>query len=304
MKKKCIALLSTILISVSSCVQNQDVKSKTALFNEAQLLEHVKTLSFDMYQGRATGSAGGRLAQNYIIKNFEDLGVQPFRNYKHDFDVKRNESTITGTNILGLVNGTTYKDKYIVISAHYDHLGIGKNGQIYNGADDNASGVAALFTFAQYLKDNPPKHSIILAAFDAEEIGLQGSKHFVRTIKEENVLLNINMDMISRSPKNELYVVGGRYHKPLEEIIERFENPTSTKLLVGHDGTDGKVDWTLSSDHSPFHEHGIPFLYFGNEDHSDYHTPSDDFENITPQFYINAVEIILSILLEIDEKGV
>ncbi len=289
---------------VSSCGQNQERKSEKVLFNEDQLLEHVKTLSFDTYQGRATGSTGARLARHYIIENFEKLGVQPFRNYKQTFEVKRKEDTITGTNILALVNGVMHKDKYIVISAHYDHLGIGKNGQIYNGADDNASGVAALFAFAEYLKNNPPKHSVILAAFDAEEIGLQGSKHFVKTLEEENVLININMDMISRSPKSELYVVGGRYHKPLEKIIADFENPTSIKLLVGHDGTDAKDNWTMSSDHAPFHNKGIPFLYFGNEDHSDYHTTSDDFENITPQFYKNAVEIILSILLEIDEKGV
>ena len=178
-----------------------------------------------------------------------------------------------------------------------------RNGKIYNGADDDASGVSALISFAEYLVQNPPKHSVILAAFDAEELGLQGAKHFVSTIEKEKVLVNLNMDMISRSAKNELYVVGGRYNENLKKIIKEFENPTSSKLLEGHDGTDGKQNWTMSSDHGPFHTVKIPFLYFGNEDHAAYHKPTDDFKDITPQFYINAVSIILSIFEAIDDTS-
>ncbi len=301
MKNELFALLLCLLSITLNCAQNTEAKKAT--FNKEKLLERVKTLSFDTYQGRATGSVGAQLARNYIIKTFKEMGVQPFRNYKHSFDVYRKEDTITGTNILALVKGSTYKDKYIVVSAHYDHLGIGKNGQIYNGADDNASGVAALFSFAEHLKKNPPKHSVILAAFDAEEIGLQGAKHFVKTIEKDKVILNINMDMISRSQKDELYVVGGRYNDKLKSIIDNLENETTTKLLQGHDGTDGKQDWTMSSDHAPFHLAKIPFLYFGNEDHEAYHKPTDDFEAITPQFYKNAVEIILAVFDDVDVSG-
>ena len=180
---------------------------------------------------------------------------------------------------------------------------ISKNGKIYNGADDDASGVSALLSFAEYLSENLPNHTVIFASFDAEELGLQGAKHFVNTIDKEKLLLNLNMDMISRSPKNELYVVGGRYETSLKTIIEAFNNPTDSVLLVGHDGSDGKQDWTYSSDHAPFHKAGIPFLYFGNEDHESYHKPTDDFDAITPKFYINAVRIILSIFNAIDVSG-
>ena len=145
--------------------------------------------------------------------------------------------------------------------------------------------------------------SVVFAAFDAEELGLQGAKYFVKTMDKENVLVNLNMDMISRSVKDELYVVGGRYNNSLKRIIDDFENPTSTKLLQGHDGTDGKQNWTMSSDHGPFHAVKIPFLYFGNEDHAAYHKPTDDFKDITPEFYKNAVNIILSIFKVIDTTG-
>ncbi len=112
------------------------------------------------------------------------------------------------------------------------------------------------------------------------------------------------MDMISRSVKDELYVVGTRYNEGLKAIITKFKNPTSTKILIGHDGTDGKQDWTYASDHDPFHRAKIPFLYFGDEDHPGYHHPSDDFKNITPKFYKNAVRIILSVFAKIDSVGI
>src|SRR5690606_18370697 len=100
-------------------------------------------------------------------------------------------------NVLGWIKGTENPDSFIVISAHYDHEGV-KKGIIYNGADDNASGVSALFSFAEYFKSNPPKHSVILAAFDAEELGLRGSKYFVENpiVPLEKIRLNINLDMV------------------------------------------------------------------------------------------------------------
>ena len=82
-----------------------------------------------------------------------------------------------------------------------------------------------------------------------------------------------------------------------------LKTPTDTKLLEGHDGTDGKQNWTMASDHGPFHLAKIPFLYFGNEDHAAYHKPNDEFEDITPKFYKNAVHIILSIFESIDLSG-
>jgi len=281
-----------------------DTVVKNRGFNEEKLLERIQTLSSDKFEGRLTGHKGNALARAYIIEQFKSLNNKAFgSSYEHSFTFTRNKKEYNAVNILAKIEGTLNPEKYIVVSAHYDHLGTNDKGDVYNGADDDASGVAALFAFAEYLNENPPKQSVILAAFDAEELGLQGAKYFVDKRKDSPIIVNLNMDMISRSAKDELYVVGGRYTKSLEQIIKNFKNPTSSKLLVGHDGSDDKDDWSGASDHAPFHKAGFPFLYFGDENHPGYHKPSDDFKDITPEFYKNSVTIILGLFKEIDDKG-
>ncbi|WP_299126570.1 M20/M25/M40 family metallo-hydrolase [uncultured Winogradskyella sp.] len=298
MKNKILLIVLFQLTVTLSCSQNL-----TAQFNEDKLLEHLRILSSDKFEGRRTGEKGNALARAYIIKEFKKLNVSGLNGgFEHLFSFQNRIGTLNAANVLVEIKGSKFPKKYIVISAHYDHLGI-KNGKVYNGADDDASGVSALLAFAEYFKKNPPKHSVILAAFDAEELGLQGAKQFVSSFDNDKILVNLNMDMISRSPKDELYVVGGRYNKALKKIIANFENPTTSKLLQGHDGTDGKDDWTMASDHGPFYKANIPFLYFGNEDHPAYHKPTDDFEDITPEFYKNSVKMISSIFETIDNSG-
>jgi len=297
MKKKIAFILAVLLTSFFSIGQS-DIS-----FDEEKLLKNLETLSSDAFQGRKTGEKGSKMAREFIVSEFERLNVEPFGDkYEHHFDFETKKEKVHGINILGIFKGAEKQNEYIVVSAHYDHLGI-IDGKIYNGADDDASGTSALFAFAEYLTKNPPKHSVILAAFDAEEMGLQGSKYFVDKMKTSKIVANVNMDMICRSSKNELYVVGSRYTKSLESLIENFKNPTNTTLLVGHDGADDKEDWTYSSDHGPFHKAGIPFLYFGDEDHPGYHKPTDDFKDISPGFYKNSVKIILSVFSEIDTSG-
>ncbi|MFT5890245.1 MAG: Zn-dependent M28 family amino/carboxypeptidase [Dokdonia sp.] len=272
-------------------------------FDETQLLERLKTLSSDTFEGRRTGEKGSLLARAYIIETFKELGVASFGNtYEHAFKFESREKEFDAANVLAQVKGTEFPDTYIVVSAHYDHLGV-QEGTIYNGTDDDASGIAALFAFAEYLTKNPSKHTVVLAAFDGEELGLKGAYYFVDKMKNASILVNLNMDMISRSAKDELYVVGTPHNKALKAIIDDFENPTSSKLLIGHDGNDDQEDWTAASDHGAFYKAKIPFLYFGNEDHAGYHNPSDDFENITPAFYKNAVQILLSVFIQIDKNG-
>lgn len=297
MNKKLTNLTFLLLFTVFGFAQNKNIK-----IDKNKLLKHVETLSSDQYEGRRTGEKGNDSARAYIIKQFEKLNVTGYNdNFEQPFSFTARKKEYKAVNVLAEIKGTETPEKYIVISAHYDHLGV-HNGKIYNGADDDASGVAALFAFAEYFIKNPPKHSVILAAFDAEELGLRGAKHFVETFDKSKILVNLNMDMISRSNKDELYVVGARYTEWLSSILNSFKNPTSSKLSQGHDGTDGKQDWTMASDHGPFHSAKIPFLYFGNEDHAAYHKPTDDFKDITPEFYVNAVEIILSVFTAIDDS--
>lgn len=279
--------------------------NESCFFNETKLLQHVKILSSDLYEGRRTGTEGANRAKKYIVNQFYKLGVSKINNtYEQPFTFFYKRTKYEGANVLGIIKGTSLLDKYIVISAHYDHEGI-KQGKIYNGADDNASGVSALFAFAEYYKKFPPKHSVILVAFDAEELGLQGSKYFVNRsdVSSKNIRVNINLDMISRSDKNQLYAVGTSYNKSLKYVVSNFKSSEKVCVLIGHDGYDGLDNWTYSSDHANFHKKEIPFLYFGVEDHEDYHEPTDDYENIDPEFYVEAVKSIISIANKIDNSG-
>ena len=271
-------------------------------YNTDSLLYHVKTLSSDAYEGRETGTKGAEKAKDYIINEFKAFNVKPLLdNYIEPFSFTEQGKSYNGINVLGYIKGTEYPDKYIVVSAHYDHEGI-KHGKIYNGADDNASGVGALLTFASFLHYHPPHYSVILAAFDAEELGLTGSKFFVENsvVPLEQIKMNLNMDMISRNDKNQLYVVGTLFNDELKSIISNYSSKNIT-LVMGHDGKDGLQNWTYSGDHQPFFLKKIPFLYFGVEDHKDYHQPTDDFENINPEFYKSAVETIIDIFSLIDK---
>ena len=299
MKNIITSLIGVLFCLTVSCAQNTRTNTK---FDEVQLLDRLEILSSDKFEGRRTGEKGNDSARAYIIQQFKSQGTSGFNGvYEHPFSFETRDEKYNATNILVEIKGTIYPEKYIVISAHHDHLGV-SGDDIYNGADDDASGISALISFAAYFAQNPPKHSVILAAFDAEELGLRGAKHFVATFDKSKILLNLNMDMISRSAKDELYVVGARYNEQLKLILDSFNNPTSSKLLQGHDGTDGKQDWTKSSDHGPFHDVNIPFLYFGNEDHVSYHKPTDNFDAITPQFYKNSVHIIMSVFELIDDS--
>ena len=160
-------------------------------FNEDKLLERLEVLSSDKFEGRRTGEKGNDQARAYIINEFKNIGITGFNgSYEHSFDFEIRAGKFNAKNILAFIKGTEFPKKHIVISAHHDHLG--KSGdKIYNGADDDASGVSALLAFAEYFMQNQPKHSVILAAFDAEELGLRGSKYFVDKMKDYDIVVNI-----------------------------------------------------------------------------------------------------------------
>lgn len=306
MKIKLIPLFLLFFLSFFSFNGQTIGANSTCLFNEAKLLKNLKILSSDLYEGRRTGTKGANRAKKYIINEFYNSDILQINStYEQPFMFFHHGEKYNGSNVLGLIKGSTFPNKYIVISAHYDHEGI-KQGKIYNGADDNASGISALFAFAEYYKNHPPKHSIIFAAFDAEELGLQGSKYFVNNsiFELKKIRLNVNLDMISRSDKNQLYATGTSYSQSLKDIISSYKSSTKISVLMGHDGYDGLENWTYSSDHANFYKKEIPFLYFGVEDHKDYHEPTDIYENINPEFYIEAVKTIVLILNKIDNSQI
>ncbi|WP_109301449.1 M28 family peptidase [Aquimarina sp. AU474] len=271
-----------------------------------QLLEIQQTLSSDMFKGR--GSGNNKEAQNLINTYFDNIDLLKLADrytIPFTFTDQKTKKERQGINIVGYVKGKNYPDQYIVIGAHYDHLGI-VNNTIYNGADDNASGTSALLYLANYFTKNQPEHSIIFAAFDAEELGLHGSKDFVNKsyIPLANIKLNINMDMISRNPQNEIYVVGTFPFPQFKKPIANVAKNSSLMVSYGHDDPNDKTKdyWMHSSDNGPFFEKNIPNITFSEEDHPGYHKSTDDIEFTHPDFYINVVKLITASIQEIDQN--
>jgi Zn-dependent M28 family amino/carboxypeptidase len=273
------------------------------------MLADLAALAHDSLEGRRTGTAGNEKARAFLARELEQRGLAAVggtRTHAFEFSGRGGSAPQRGVNLLGVVPGTVHPDRYIVVTAHYDHLGV-RNGQIYNGADDNASGTAAVLALASWIRENPLRHSVLIVAFDAEEMGLQGARAFIANppVPLERVVMNVNLDMVSRSPSNELYAVGTYHYAFLSPFVAEAARASRIELLTGHEGPGLPPgdDWTGSSDHGPFHQARIPFIYLGVEDHPGYHQPGDDVADITPAFYVEAIETALDLLLILDRNG-
>ena len=257
----------------------------------ARLLDDTRILSADDMEGRLVGSPGGEKARAYILGRFQEIGLAPAYgdDFVNPFPFNRAGQVNTGANLVGLIPGTGGSDRSLVVMAHYDHLGV-VDGQLYNGADDNASGVATLLMIAASLKQVAPKHDVILAVVDGEEGGMRGSRAMVadpafKPLLDRTVLA-VNFDMISRNDKNELYASGAHHFPWLKPRLEAIAKEAKVTLRLGHDAPEPQVDdWTSQSDHAAFHLIGRPWVYFGVEDHPDYHRPADDFPAIPQDFF-------------------
>jgi Zn-dependent M28 family amino/carboxypeptidase len=296
-----------MLVFFVSCNQVDEQPEPFNTVDSDQVLSDLEYLASDELEGRKTNTEGNRMAQDYIEERYQNLGLKMFGDsYRHLFDhssPRSEEEFVDAVNFIGYVEGSTNPDRYIVVTAHYDHLGV-REGEIYNGADDNASGTGGLMAAARYFTNVQPENSIMFIALDAEEQGLGGARHFVDNpvVPLDQIVINVNMDMISNNFENELYAVG-TYHYPfLKPIVEESTANAPINVLFGYDSDEWPQDWTMASDHGPFHAKGIPFIYFGVEDHPHYHAPTDTYENTNPEFYLNAVESIIGVLEDLDTQ--
>ncbi len=205
-------------------------------------------------------------------------------------------------NIIGYVEGTDskLKDEYIVVGAHYDHLGYGgptsmKTGggkpQIHNGADDNASGVASMLELAKLVAENPLKRTVIFVSFSGEEMGLLGSSYFVNHLPIElnKISTMINLDMVGRMKKNELTVFGTSTAHNLTTIIDSLDLIDTVAIIKASDAYG-------PSDHASFVMKNIPVLMFFTGLHEDYHKPSDDWDKINFPGMVWATNYVYSVL--------
>lgn len=282
-----------------------------ATFAPDELMATVRALASDDLRGRATGTDGNTRARAFIRERFERLHLgpigpsleQPFTYTPSRHGTNGSApADATGVNVIARCPGTDASLPAIVLSAHYDHLGV-RNGRIYPGADDNASGTAALLALALHCVAEPFRHDLVLAAFDAEEAGLQGARAFLASglVPKDRIAVNVNLDMVARGDKGEIYMAGTHHYPALRPLLEPVAAAAPIGVRLGHDlPGSGDDDWTLQSDHGEFHKAGVPFVYFGVEDHPDYHQPTDTADRIDPGFFAKAVGVVLDALAALD----
>jgi hypothetical protein len=253
----------------------------SASVTAAELRDHVAILADDVFEGRAVGTRGGHAAGQYIVKQLRKSRLQP--NGTEDGYFQPCERG--GRNILAVLPGTDPKlrDEYIVVGAHYDHVGDGRQGHvkgpignIYNGADDNASGVAALLESIEALSDAKieTRRSILFAFWDGEEMGMLGSKDWFKspTVSPAKIRLAFNIDMIGRLREGKLQVLGTRTGYNMRPLVA---GSADQSLWL-----DFSWELTANSDHWPFLERQIPIVMLHTGLHDDYHLPGDDAEKI------------------------
>lgn len=266
-----------------------------------RIKQDVFVLASDSFNGREAGTKAEIKARDYIINNFKNCGITPlpgdttmsFAFEFYDFEIQKK---VKAYNVIGYIDN---KAQYsVVIGAHYDHLGYDSIGnRIFCGADDNASGTAAVMELARYLKVNGPKDlNFILCAFSAEEKGLYGSQAFVNSKKFEvsSTICMLDLDMIGKLGDfgNVLYVNSTKTSKSWKQIL-KSSKPIDFKIKKIPAGLDG-------SDHQPFYYKGIPVLFFITGLHNDYHTPRDIASKINYSGEVSIVKYIQNIISKID----
>lgn len=293
-------LFLTTAVLLAACSQPSSAKIDVELATAA-----MEVLSADAMQGRRTGTQGNQMARDYLVKQATQLngGVAPeLHSFTYELDRRGEVRTISGTNIIVNIPGKIDGGPVLEITAHYDHLGT-RDDEIFNGADDNASGSGALLSILKSLRNTPPEHDVNIVWFDAEELGLGGAGEYVKTRLDDRPRVNMNLDMIAQNKDGIIYMAGA-YHTPaLKPLIEMAAETVDLEVRFGHDRPeDGANDWTGQSDHRAFHQLGIPFVYYGVEDHPHYHQTSDEFDTIPLNIYRDAVRLAVSTAYILDEN--
>ncbi len=312
--KNLFALLSFILFINCSPSEKLESQNFSESIKQEDLKKYLTYLASDELGGREPGEEGIELAAEYIKEKYISLGLRPIMDdgnsyfqeftmhekgrrkpftkpmflYDEDDRERHDYGYINTSNVIGMIEGTTYKNEYIVISAHYDHLG-SRGSKIFYGADDNGSGVSALIEIAEAFsiaakKEMQPKRNIVFVCFSAEEKGLIGSRYFVENapIPIKHVVANLNIDMIGRNDNNSVHVIGSSIEtSELDDIIKEA-NRKSVRLHLDYSMDSGQTPSSIfmRSDQYNFAKYGVPAVFFYGGHHSDYHKTSDTIDKI------------------------
>jgi hypothetical protein len=272
--------------------------------NEISVKKHLYTLANDSMQGRKAGSPGIEKAAKYIEQQFSEIGLKPFENssfrqsFKHINSRSEKKEELDLFNIIGLLKGTSLKEEFVIISAHYDNLGqieAGKGDLVFNGANDNATGVAAMIMLAEYFKKAKiNKRSILFVAFTAEEMGLIGSNYFGKTISAESIIAGVNIEMIGKEspfgPKT-AWLTGFK-RSTFGEIIQKNLSSSEYRLYP-----DPYKDFRLffRSDNASLARLGVPAHTFSTspmDKDLDYHQLSDEVETLDVKIITETIKAI------------
>ena len=299
------AFLCTLFTGVSTA-QLQDMQ---------QVEVDVIYLAADYLEGRETGTEGEEKAAMYLASRFKSLGLTPggTNGWMQSFDFTHSRNPHagpgegekrTGTNVIGyLDNGA---DQTVVIGAHFDHLGYGSFGSrrpgepaIHNGADDNASGVAGVLYIAEKLVESDAKNNnYLFIGFSGEELGLYGSKHFVKnpTVEKASINYMLNLDMVGRLNEEGVLAVNGTGTSPAWNGVLDSEKPSTIEVKKHESGVG-------ASDHTSFYLEEIPVLHFFTGQHQDYHTAADDSELINYEGIVTLSSFIVDMIEALDDDG-
>jgi Zn-dependent M28 family amino/carboxypeptidase len=262
-----------------------------------RLLGDVKYLSDDRLTGRMTGTPGADSAAAYIARRFAEAGLsKPTTGWFQEFVVSANapgarhsaDEELRGRNVVGILRGRdrTLGSEAVIVGAHYDHLGLGgpftldpdSAGAVHNGADDNASGVAALIEIARALARRPPARTVVFVAFAGEELGLLGSAYYVKhpVVPLARSIAMVNLDMVGRLRNKRLIVYGTATAKEFPALLDSLDRTAGFDLKHQGDGYG-------PSDQSSFYAAKRPVLHFFTDLHEDYHRSTDDWPKINAE---------------------
>lgn len=332
MKKFLFFLLIGPLVAIAQPTDKATIKARGQMLRD--VTKDVSTLASDQMEGRETGTKGEQMAADYIVLRFGQVGLAPkgeegtwFQEFEaeekpnphgkgdghghgkgdghdHNHDHANHAAKgkmVKGKNVIGYLDHGAKTT--IVIGAHYDHLGFGAEGSlhagekaIHNGADDNASGVAAMIQLAKKLRHTNKSNNYLFIAFSGEEKGLWGSNWFCKhpTIDLSTVNYMINMDMVGRlSDEKELAINGTGTSPTWTGLLSAL--PKNGLKLVTSEGGVGP------SDHTSFYLQDIPVLHFFTGQHADYHKPTDDINKVNFHGIVAVTEYINSIITSLDD---
>ena len=297
--------ISFFFFCVNGFAQQGELPNFAASILENDLRQHIRTLAADSMQGRQTGTNGAFMAADYIAGQFEIMNL-----YK-PYDSSYFQAFVThasGVNVVGVVEGSDLKEQALVISAHYDHLGV-FNGNIYCGADDNSSGVAAMLEIAEAFtamarNNYPPRRSVVFIAFDAKEQKMAGSAYYVDNplFPLQHTIANLNIDAVGRvegSPngqRNYLLLVGAnRVSSGLQDISDYVNSTRKLNLTLDYTFYNSPTFsdiFYLFSDQYHFGKYQIPVIYYMDGLHDDLNKPTDTEDRIDYKILRDRTQLI------------